>query len=76
MFDEKKFLQTNGEDVMELKECQKRDREEGNISPEEFEAMQVNKVDDYVVYVRFSETDYTATDALKDYIRKIADLKY
>lgn len=30
----------------------------------------------YVVKVSYSDTDYTATDALKNYLRQIANLKY
>ena len=30
----------------------------------------------YVVRVHFSDTDYSATDAMKHYLQKIAELKY
>ncbi len=30
----------------------------------------------YVVRVHFSKDDYSATDALKDYLRQVAELKY
>lgn len=30
----------------------------------------------YVVKVSYSNTDYTATDALKNYLRQISNLKY
>lgn len=30
----------------------------------------------YIVEVRFSDTDYTATDALKNYLSQVAELKY
>ncbi len=32
--------------------------------------------EDYVVRVHFSRDDYSATDALKHYLKQIAELKY
>lgn len=32
--------------------------------------------EDYVIRVHFSEDDYSATDALKCYLKQIAELKY
>lgn len=32
--------------------------------------------DGYVVRVHFGQEDYSATDALKQYLKKIAELKY
>lgn len=32
--------------------------------------------DGYVVRVHFARTEYTATDALKQYLKQIAELKY
>lgn len=31
---------------------------------------------DYIVRVHFSDTEYTATDAIKHYLKQIAELKY
>lgn len=32
--------------------------------------------EDYIVRVHFSDIDYTATDAIKHYLKQIAELKY
>ncbi len=71
----KQFLKMNVQEVRALEDYKVGDM--GEVSSEvSIENMVVNKVEDYVVYVRFSETDYTATDAMRDYLRKIAELKY
>lgn len=71
----KQFLKMNVQEVRTLEDYKVGDM--GEVPPEvSIENMVVNKVEDYVVCVRFSETDYTATDAMRDYLRKIAELKY
>ena len=35
-----------------------------------------HKNEEYEIHVRFSDTDYTATDAMKSYLEQVAVLKY
>lgn len=71
--EENKLVNVDIDKVNELQEFNSID----GVRKEEFMVdMLLNKVDDYVVCVRFSETEYTATDAMRDYLKKIAELKY
>lgn len=71
--EENKLVNVDIDKVNELQEYNSID----GVRKEEFMVdMLLNKVDDYVVCVRFSETEYTATDAMRDYLKKIAELKY
>lgn len=63
-------------DIDKVNELQEYSSIEAMRKEEFMEDMILNKVDDYVVCVRFSKTEYTATDAMRDYLKKVAELKY
>ena len=56
------------------KETPVREKLESIISGEDDFTTHLN--DGYVVRVHFGQEDYSATDALKQYLKQIAELKY
>ncbi len=62
--------------MQEIRDAQRENIPKTDIMEEKKEDALTHLNEGYIVRVHFSKGNYTATDALKHYLKQIAELKY
>lgn len=62
--------------MQEMRDAQREDIQKTDIMEGKKEDVLTHLNEGYIVRVHFSKDNYTATDALKHYLKQIAELKY